>query len=95
MSALRCEKRRTLNAERVNGEAAEQVAGEEASSPVADIESSMSEPLRQISIDVKPAARAPATAENRLTAHAGVGCPMYVTQLKMRQNIQQQSDQKG
>ena len=55
----------------------------------------MSEPLRQMSIAVKPAANAPATAEKRLTAHAGVGWPMYVTQPNRRQNIQQQRDQNG
>ena len=58
-------------------------------------ESSMSEPLRQMSKAVQPAANAPATAEKKLTAHAGVGWPMYVTHENMRQKNQQQSDQKG
>ena len=55
----------------------------------------MSEPLRQMSKAVQPAANAPATAEKKLTAHAGVGWPMYVTHENMRQKNQQQSDQKG
>ena len=59
------------------------------------IESSMSLPERQMSIAVKPAANAPATAEKSDTAQAGVGWPMYVTKEKTRQKIQQQSVQKG
>ena len=63
--------------------------------PFDPIESSMSLPERQMSIAVQPAANAPATAEKSDTAHAGVGWPMYVTQEKTRQKIQQQSVQKG
>ena len=48
-----------------------------------------------MSIAVQPAANAPATAEKRLTAQAGVGWPMYVTHENRRQNSQEQSVQKG
>ena len=47
------------------------------------------------SIAVQPAANAPVTAEKSDIAQAGVGCPMYVTQEKRRQNIQPHSVQNG
>ena len=50
---------------------------------------------RQMSIAVQPAAKAPKKAEHRLTAHAGVGWPMYVTPANNLQNIQLQRVQNG
>ena len=54
-----------------------------------------SRPERQMSIAVKPAAKAPKTAEQRLTAHAGVGWPMYVTHENALQKNHEQSVQNG
>ncbi len=51
--------------------------------------------LRLMSMAVKPAASAPAVAEKRLIAQAGVGCPMYVTQANILQKSQLQSVQNG
>ena len=50
---------------------------------------------RHISIAVQPAANAPNTAEQRLVAHAGVGCPMYVTHENALQKSHEQNVQNG
>ena len=44
---------------------------------------------------VQPAANAPVTAENSDIAHAGVGCPMYVTHENSRQNTHPHMLQNG
>ena len=50
---------------------------------------------RHMSMAVQPAANAPVTAENSDIAHAGVGCPMYVTHENSRQNTHPHMLQNG
>ena len=48
-----------------------------------------------MSMAVQPAAKAPNTAEQQLTAQAGFGCPIYVTKENILQNIHVQNVQNG